>query len=183
MHQRLQSILTTLATCFISTVVILPNAVAVQFDKTEVEQERFIAMAVPRAFGYSLIVLEQISDIQACWSEQGASPTMIDPLLVNFDFTGICGRATDSNGYSVRIGEQDLSLSHSLTVRSVDDEIFLVATSHNDVETPPIVIGRSYGITNGFTKIILEPGWRFTKRSYQGKTLGHIYFTYDQLPN
>ena len=163
--------------------MILPNATAVEFDHTEVEQERFIAMAVPRAFGYSLIILEQISDSQACWSERGSSPTVIDPLLVNFDFTGICGRATDSNGYSVRIGEQDLSLSHSLTVRSVEDEMFLVATSGANPEAPPIIIGRSYGMSNGFTKIILEPGWRFTKRSYQGKTLGHIYFTSDNLPN
>ena len=30
-------------------------------------------------------------------------------------------------------------------------------------------------------KVILEPGWRFTKRSYQGKVLGHFYFTSNQL--
>jgi hypothetical protein len=190
MQQRLKSILTTLATLFLSTGIILPEAIrlpsrsanAVEFEHTEVEQERFIAMAVPRAFGNSLIILEQISDTQACWSEHGTAPTIVDPLLIDFDFTGICGRATDSNGYSVRIGGKDLALSHSLTVRSVDNEIFLVATSHHNVETPPIVIGRSYGISNGFIKIILEPGWRFTKRSYQGKTLGHIYFTFDRLP-
>jgi hypothetical protein len=191
MKPRLQPILTTFATLILSTGIILSEAIqpmsrsanAVEFDNTEVEQERFIAMAVPRAYGYSLIVLEQISDTQACWSEQGTAPTIVDPLLVDFDFTGICGRATDSNGYSVRVGGKDLALSHSLSVQSVDNEIFLVATSHHNVETPPIVIGRSHGISNGFIKIILEPGWRFTKRSYQGKTLGHIYFTYDQRPN
>lgn len=32
-------------------------------------------------------------------------------------------------------------------------------------------------------KIDLEPGWRFAKRSYNGKTLGHIYFTRDQVPS
>lgn len=163
--------------------MISPNAIAVEFDKTEVEQERFVAVAFPRTFGYSLIVFEQISDAQACWSEQGSSPTVVDPLLVNFDFTGICGRATDSNGYSVRMGGKDLALSHRLTVRSVDGEIFLVATSQDNPEASPILIGRSYGMSNGFTKIILEPGWRFTKRSYQGKTLGHIYFTNDRRPN
>ena len=183
MKQRFTSILTPLAGLFLSTAILLPNATAVEFDQTEVEQERFVAVAFPRGFGYSLIVLEQISDTQACWSEQGNSPTVIDPLLVNFDFTGICGRATDSNGYSVRIAGKDLALSHTLTVRSVENEIFLVATSQHNVETPPIIIGRSYGMSNGFTKIVLEPGWRFTKRSYQGKTLGHIYFTNDQFPN
>ncbi len=191
MKKRLKSILTIVATIFLSTGTILPEAIrltsrsanAVEFDHTEVEQERFIAMAVPRAFGYSLVIVEQKSDTQACWSERGSSPTVVDPLLLNFDFTGICGRATDSNGYSVRMGQQDLALSHSLTVRSVENEIFLVATSRADVSAPPIIIGRSYGISNSFTKIILEPGWRFTKRSYQGKTLGHIYFTSDRPLN
>jgi hypothetical protein len=183
MKLRFKSIFAPLASIVLSTAMISSNATAVEFDKTEVEQERFIAVAFPRTFGYSLIVFEQISDAQACWREQGNSPTVVDPLLVNFDFTGICGRATDSNGYSVRMGEEDLALSHSLTVRSIDDEIFLVATSQDNPEAPPILIGRSYGMSNGFTKIILEPGWRFTKRNYQGKTLGHIYFTHDQRPD
>jgi hypothetical protein len=29
----------------------------------------------------------------------------------------------------------------------------------------------------GFMKIILEPGWRFSRRTFQGKSLGHFYFS------
>ncbi len=180
---RLKSLLTPLATLVLSTGVLLSSAIAVQFDQTEVEQERFVAIAIPRAFGYTLLVVEQISDTQPCWSERGNQPTVVDPLLLNFDFTGICGRATDSNGYSVRMAGQDLALSHSLSLRGLEHDIVLVAVSRANTSTPPIIIGRAYGIGNGFTKIILEPGWRFTKRTYQGKTLGHIYFTSDRPAN
>jgi N-acetylmuramoyl-L-alanine amidase len=155
------------------------NAIAFQFDQTEVDQDRFVAIAVPRAFGHTLVIVEQVSDRRPCWSESGSQPTIVDPLLLNFDFTGICGRATDSNGYSVRMAGTDLVLSHALSVQSTPSDILLVAQSRADVYAPPIIIGRTYGFTSGFAKIILEPGWRLTKRVYQGKTLGHIYFTSD----
>jgi hypothetical protein len=29
----------------------------------------------------------------------------------------------------------------------------------------------------GFMKIILEPGWRFSRRTFEGKSLGHFYFS------
>jgi len=73
----------------------------------------------------------------------------------------------------------DLVLSHALSVQSTPSDILLVAQSRADAYAQPIIIGRTYGFTNGFAKIILEPGWRLTKRVYQGKTLGHIYFTSD----
>jgi Protein of unknown function (DUF3747). len=155
------------------------NAIAVDFDQKEVDQDRFVAIAVPRAFGHTLVIVEQVSDRRPCWSESGSQPTIVDPLLLNFDFTGVCGRATDSNGYSVRMAGTDLVLSHALSVQSTPSDILLVAQSRADAYAPPIIIGRTYGFTNGFAKIILEPGWRLTKRVYQGKTLGHIYFTSD----
>lgn len=163
----------------VSTFSSVPGAIAVQFGQKEVEQDRFVAIAVPRAFGYSLVIVEQVSDTRPCWSESGSRPVEVDPLLVNFDFTGVCGRATDSNGYSVRIAGEDLALSHSLSVQEVNGEIFLVATSRADVYAPPIVIGRTYGLSGGFNKIFLEPGWRFAKRTYNGQTLGHIYLAND----
>lgn len=163
----------------VSVLSVTFNAIAVQFDQTEVEQDRFVAIAVPRAFGHTLVIVEQVSDSRPCWSEGGSQPTIIDPLLLNFDFTGICGRAADSNGYSVRMAGQDLALSHALSVQSTPNDILLVAQSRADAYAPPIIIGRTYGFTGGFAKIILEPGWRLTKRAYQGKTLGHIYFTSD----
>lgn len=155
------------------------RAETIEFGQQEVEQKRFIAIAVPRRYGYSLVVVEQVRDTRPCWQESGNAPIQVDPLLLTFDFTGICGRATDSNGYSVRMGGQDLALTHTLSVRGVGNDILLVASSRVDVYAAPIVIGRTYGVTNGFAKIVLEPGWRFTKRTYGEKTLGHVYFTHD----
>ncbi|MEA5498539.1 DUF3747 domain-containing protein [Limnoraphis robusta Tam1] len=179
MKRALKRTFAALAMTVLSTLNVASEAIAVEFGKQEVQQERFIAIAVPRAYGYSLVIVEQVSNTTPCWSESGNNPIQVDPLLLNFDFTGICGRATDSNGYSVRMGEQDLALSHTLSVRGTGNEILLVATSRANPQEAPIVIGRTYGLSNGFTKILLEPGWRFTKRTYQDKTLGHIYFTND----
>ncbi|NJK37937.1 MAG: DUF3747 domain-containing protein [Oscillatoriales cyanobacterium RM2_1_1] len=156
-------------------------SIAVEFGQREVDQERFVAIAVPRRYGYSLVIVEQVSDTRPCWQESGNNPTEVDPLLLTFDFTGICGRATDSNGYSLRMGGRDLALTHTLSIQSVGGDILLVASSRVDVYAPLIIIGRTYGMSNGFTKIILEPGWRFAKRTYDNKTLGHIYFTNDLL--
>lgn len=149
------------------------------FDQEEVEQEKFVAIAAPSGFGPKLLILEQKTDQRECWAEDGDKPVIIDPLLVQFDFTGICGRATDSNGYSLRMGGRDLALNFSLSLQSIDGDLRLVAVSRVNPFSPPILIGRTQGLANGFTKIILEPGWRFAKRSYQGKVLGHIYLTTD----
>ena len=180
MKRAFQRIIPALAMTVLSSFSIASEAIAFQFDQKEVEQDRFVAIAVERNYGPTLLVLEQISDSQACWSESGYSPVEIDPLLLNFDFTGICGRATDSNGYSVRMAGQDLAMSHSLSVQKANGDILLVATSRNDPSAAPIIIGRTNGVSStGFTKIILEEGWRFTKRMYGDRVLGHFYMTSD----
>ncbi|MGD1712753.1 DUF3747 domain-containing protein [Dapis sp. BLCC M172] len=152
------------------------------FDQKEVEQSRYIAIAVPRAFGPQLLILEQKTDARECWTESGDRPTLVDPLLLNFDFTGICGRATDSNGYSIRMAGTDLALDYALSLQMSGGDIRLMGISRVDSNAPRLLIGRTYGLANGFTKIVLEPGWRFAKRSYQGKELGHIYVTTDWMP-
>ncbi len=146
------------------------------FDETNVDQGRVVAMAIPHGFGgYKLLVLEQKTDARKCWAEQGNSPVIVDPLLLKFDFTGICGRATDSNGYSLRVNGQDLALSHSLSLQSMGGQVYLVGVSRQGGEK--LVIGRTNGLANGMLKVFLEPGWKFTKRTYQGKVLGHFYLS------
>ncbi|NEQ74203.1 MAG: DUF3747 domain-containing protein [Okeania sp. SIO2C9] len=152
------------------------------FDQKEVEQSRYIAIAIPRAFGPQLLILEQKTDARQCWGESGDRPVLVDPLLLNFDFTGICGRATDSNGYSIRMAGTDLALEYALSLQMSGGDIRLMGISRYDSNAPRLLIGRTYGLADGFTKIILEPGWRFAKRSYGGKELGHIYVTHDWLP-
>ncbi|GGA50641.1 hypothetical protein CYANOKiyG1_70170 [Okeania sp. KiyG1] len=130
--------------------------------------------------GYKLIILEQRSNQRPCWSESeaGLYPILVEPLLLDFNFSGICGRATDSNGYSIRVDGNDLSLSHRLILQNVGGEIKLFGISLTGDKK---LIGRSRGLSNGMMKIFLEPGWQFTKRSYQGKVIGHFYFSYDSF--
>ncbi|MFB6275800.1 MAG: DUF3747 domain-containing protein [Halothece sp.] len=148
---------------------------AQNFGAKDVPQEDYIAVAAP--FGddnYQLLILEQKSDKRACWRESGSNPVVVDPLLLNFDFRGICGRATDSNGYSIRINGQDYGLDYLLRVVKRDNELKLVGTPRNN-QREEVVIGSTNGMAEGYLKIQLKPNWDFAKRTYKDKTLGHIY--------
>ncbi|HIK57378.1 MAG TPA: DUF3747 domain-containing protein [Synechococcales cyanobacterium M55_K2018_004] len=157
-------------------------ASATLFDQAEVDQSRFVAIASPVAGGslYRLIILEQISNSRACWRESG---NVVEPLLLSFDFTGICGRNPDSNGYSVRVAGQDLGLQYSLRIRRSGSNLVLYAEPMNRSRGPALEIGRASTIADGPVRVNLNPGWRFTKRVFNGQQLGHIYLTNDQPLN
>jgi N-acetylmuramoyl-L-alanine amidase len=170
-----------LTTAFLLTVGGSNSLKAGTFDSQEVNSDKFIAVAAP--FGdnkYQLLIIEQRSNQRPCWQEVGSNPAIVDPLLLNFDFTGICGRSTDSNGYSIRMQGQDLGLDYLLRVVERDGELVLIGTNRMNRQAPTVEIGRTQGLSNGnFLKIELDPGWRFTRRAYQGRALGHIYLTSD----
>lgn len=168
----------TVATFF--TVGTLSPTTAATFDNTEVNSSNFIAVAAPYGDNkHQLLIIEQLSNRRRCWSESGSNPVTVDPLLLNFDFTGICGRSTDSNGYSLRMSGQDLGLDYILRIVERNGELVLLGTARVNRDAPEIEIGSTKGITDGFAKIMLNPGWRFTRRTFQGKPLGHIYITTD----
>ncbi|MGK7920516.1 MAG: DUF3747 domain-containing protein [Trichodesmium sp.] len=178
-------ITTILATVCVSINYINSAEANLNFGEVEINQNQVMAMAVPFSdlkgdSSYKLIVLEQLSDEKLCWSESKteSSAIIVEPLLLNFNFSGICGKATDSKGYSVRVDNNDLSISHRLTLENVGDEIKLFAISMTGDKK---LIGTTGGISDGIMKIILEPGWQFTKRSYQEKVHGHFYFSYDSF--
>ncbi len=154
------------------------TAIAAQFEQKEIDdQSKYIALAMPLASGhYKLLVLQQVSKARPCWSESGSAPVVVDPLLVNFDFTGICSRNADSNGYSIRVGGEDLGLQYRLAIEHQSNELLLVGQSAGG---PRMVIARTHGLAQGFQKLELEPGWRFSRRAFKGKLLGHVYFTND----
>jgi len=159
----------------LATILTLQPSNAQTFGAQDVPQEDYVAVAAP--FGdnnYQLLIIEQKSDDRACWSESGSNPVVVDPLLIDFDFSGICGRATDSNGYSIRVDGQDYGLDYLLQVVKRDGELLLVG-SPSSSQDEEIIVGRTNGMAEGHLKIILEPGWNFAKRTYQEKTLGHIY--------
>lgn len=172
-----------LAAAIVGTISALSPTSAAMFAQKEVDQTKFIAVAAPIGSGdYQLLILEQQSDKKACWSESGNNPVVVEPLLLQFDFTGICGRSTDSNGYSIRMADQDLGLNYRLSMIKHDGELVLVGISNRDRQAPPIEIGRTHGIYFGFSKIVLNPDWRFTKRTFEGKTLGHVYLSSNLAP-
>lgn len=147
------------------------------FDTEEVVQSNFIAVASPFNRGYTLIVMEQLPGKRTCWNQGGTNPVVIDNLWDTFDFSGHCKRNRDSNGYSIRIGDEDYGLQYLLNIVQRDGDLLLVGTPRVGVQGSEILIGRTQGIAPGTLKFVLEPGWRFTKRVYQGKVLGHVYFT------
>ncbi|MEM9507267.1 MAG: DUF3747 domain-containing protein [Cyanobacteria bacterium P01_E01_bin.35] len=151
-----------------------------QFTEEPMAKEQVVAVAVPAgAIGYNLAVVEQIPGKQQCWAENGSNPTVIDPLWTTFDFTGSCRRSTDSNGYSVRMDGQDTSLDYRLDVVSKGDQLELVAKGYQG--GADLVVGQTSGIAGDgdYLKINLNPGWEFTKKGFEGKLLGHFFFSGD----
>ncbi|MDX2241709.1 MAG: DUF3747 domain-containing protein [Leptolyngbyaceae cyanobacterium bins.302] len=172
----------TLATLALSTVGIADAAQAnALFSQLEVDQNRYAIVASPYGGNlHQLLILKQISNARQCWSESGSNPTTINPLLLDFDFTDICGRSTDSNGYSVRVGGEDLNWRYSFRVAKRGNDLHLLAVPNIDRAAPELLIGRTRGLTQGFAKFYLEPGWRLAERAYQGSSVGHVYLTNDQ---
>ena len=175
--------LTALTTIVLPSLIFsCPPAWATNYGELEVNQNQFIAVAVP--FGrrqYNLMIIEQIDKQPKCWSESGSQPVTVEPLLLNFDFSGICRRATDSNGYSMRIQGQDYGLNYLLSIVEREGELLLLGTPRvGEPNLPEVLVGRSYGLNQGWSKILLNPGWRFTKRTFEAQTLGHIYLTNDR---
>ncbi|NJN72990.1 MAG: DUF3747 domain-containing protein, partial [Limnothrix sp. RL_2_0] len=132
---------------------------------------------------HNLLIVEQLSSSRDCWRERGSEPTVVDPLLLNFDFTNICGRSTDSNGYSLRLAGEEMSWRYALRVVREGDELKLKAFNTENSWRSPIEVGSTRGLAQGFLKIHLNEGWEMGKRTYQGKTLGHIYLVNEQSAN
>jgi hypothetical protein len=151
---------------------------AADFTETAIDQKIVIAVAKPYGEDkFDLLILEQIPGKQQCWSENGSNPVIIDPLLLNFDFTGKCRRATDANGYSIRIDGLDYGLEYLIRLVLRGNELVLIATSRTDANKGEIVVGSTHGYVRGFMRIDLNPGWQFTKRTFGNKVLGHFYFS------
>ncbi|MEO0533392.1 MAG: DUF3747 domain-containing protein [Cyanobacteria bacterium P01_A01_bin.123] len=155
-------------------------AFAQEFGKTEINQDSVVPVAAQGSgfIPYRLFIYEQVTDERQCWSESGTGPIAIDPLLLNFDFTGICRRASDTNGYSVRVNDEDLGSRFNLRiVETQDGNVLLRAVSNTEGS---FTIGSTGGNSDtGFTRIILAPGWRLTKRTFEDRVQGHFYFTND----
>ena len=107
---------------------------------------------------------------------------MVDPLLSTFDFSGVCNRYIDGNGYSLRIGGDDLGTRYRLSVVNTGSDIELLATPTKNPSQPTMLVARAGGAASGFVQLRLEPGWTLKRRAYGKKSLGHLYVYRDSAP-
>ena len=146
------------------------------FSSEPLDQSRFAVLAQPVGNSdWKLLVLEQIRPEPRCWEPRADG--LIDPSLNRFDFSGICSRYIDSNGYSLRVGDEDLASRYRLRLAQKGNSVVLLAMTPSDATE--LVVGR--GVMQqrdreGFVALQLEPGWQLQRRAYGGQTLNHVYF-------
>lgn len=147
------------------------------FTTSEVDQTKFVMVAAPIGSGSSaqLNIYEQRTNARPCFEMSGSAPAVVNPMLATFDFTGICNRYIDGNGYSLRIGGDDLGTRYRLSVIKSANDVQLMAVPTRDPAQSTYLIAKAGGAGNGFIQLVLEPGWRLMRRQYGKRTLGHLY--------
>ena len=154
------------------------------FTAVPVELSNFVLVSAPIGQGERshLNIYEQRTTKRPCFALAEGSPAMVDPLLSMFDFTGVCSRYIDGNGYSLRIGGDDLGTRYRLSVVNTGRDIELLATPTKNPSQPTILVARAGGAASGFVQLKLEPGWTLKRRAYGKKSLGHLYVYRDSAP-
>jgi len=200
--KSLRFTLAALATAAMATAVgnVAPNALAqtigqpaapVQlaqssvFGMNETSQAPFILVAQPtsRLGGrqrYGLMIIEQRRAEPLCFSTTGSNPTQVNVLLLNFDFSGICGKSTDTNGYLLRADGADIK--YDPVIENEDGVLVLYGKPRRSAgqNAEPFIIGQTDGIAaNGFTQISLKPGWRLARQTFNSANTGRTYIAND----
>ena len=156
------------------------QATAGVFQSQPLEQERLAVLGQPvGSQGWKLLVLEQLKPAPKCWEERRDG--LIDPALNRFNFSGICSRYLDSNGYSLRVGDDDVSPRYRLRLESQGNTLVLLAMSGS--HPTELVVGRGaipLRDRSGFVALKLEPGWQLERRMYGERSLSHVYFANPQ---
>ena len=156
------------------------QAAAGVFQSQPLEQERLAVLGQPvGSQGWKLLVWEQLKPAPKCWEERRDG--LIDPALNRFNFSGICSRYLDSNGYSLRVGDDDVSPRYRLRLESQGNTLVLLAMSGS--HPTELVVGRGaipLRDRSGFVALKLEPGWQLERRMYGERSLSHVYFANPQ---
>jgi hypothetical protein len=158
------------------------SSMAEEFDELAVEQDKFIAVAIPFNYRrFRLAIIEQVPGEKTCWRESIGYPTTVDLLLLNFDHTQSCRKAVDTNGYSLKVNDREDEYTYTLNLVQKNNELQLIA-DHQDPSQPDLVVGKTNGIQEAPLKITLDPKWQFTKRLYEGDAIQHIYLSNNPNP-
>ena len=153
------------------------------FTTADVDESKFVLVAAPIGSGPSsqLNIYEQRTSARPCYEVKGSAPAVVDPLMATFDFTGICNRYIDGNGYSLRIGGDVLGTRYRLSVIKTANDIELMAVPTRNPSQPTLLVAKAGGPGNGFIQLVLEPGWSLKRRQYGTRTLGHLYVYRDAI--
>ena len=153
------------------------------FESAAVPQKHFAVLAQPIGrTQWKLLVLEQIKTQPRCW--RARQDGLVEPSLNRFNFSGICKRYLDSNGYSLRSGGQDLGTRFRFRLKRSGTSLKLEALDPQ--QRAPLLVGQARISTrdpNGFVALRLEPGWALERRVYQGRPLNHLYFAHQEPVN
>ena len=153
------------------------------FDSAAVPQEHIAVLAQPIGRAqWKLLVLEQIKAQPRCW--RARQDGLVEPSLNRFNFSGICKRYLDSNGYSLRSGGQDLGTRFRFRLKRSGTSLKLEALDPQ--QRAPLLVGQariSKRDPIGFVALQLEPGWALERRVYQGRPLNHLYFAHQEPVN
>ncbi|MFQ6538717.1 MULTISPECIES: DUF3747 domain-containing protein [Aphanothece] len=162
-----------------------PAGASALFEANDLEEQNFVLVAAPIGDGQraQLNIYEQIKATRPCYAVNGAQPGLVEPLLSTFDFTGICGRFIDANGYSLRVGGMDLGAMYRLSVIRSNSDNLLLAVPTKAGAGPEMVVARTQGPGTGFLQLVFEPGWQLKRRAYGGRRLGHVYIYRDSWPD
>ena len=159
------------------------SAARALFDSATVPEKRFAVLAQPIGRAqWKLLVLEQIKAQPRCW--RARQDGLVEPSLNRFNFSGICKRYLDSNGYSLRSGGQDLGTRFRFRLKRSGTSLKLEALDPQ--QRAPLLVGQariSKRDPNGFVALRLEPGWALERRVYQGRPLNHLYFAHQEPVN
>ena len=174
------------AGAFATAVVFGPNPAMANalFQAADLSQERFVLVAAPIGDGVraQLNIYEQVKPTRPCFAVAPGAPALVEPLLATFDFSGICSRFIDANGYSVRVGGADLATSYRLTVQRQSADNVLLAVPTKAGAGPEMLVARTQGAGSGFLQLVFEPGWQLKRRAFGGRNLGHVYIYRDAWP-
>ena len=195
---RLKALASALSTAGTTTLTALSLSLAVQaqtttkalFEALPVDEARFVVVSVPigsTGTKAQLQIYEQIDPKRRpCFQVTPGKPATVAPLLVTFDFTGICRRYIDSQGYSARVGSEDLGSTYRFVVRKTPTDTLLFAAPAGGVSTKSeMLVARADGTggAHDFLELKFEPGWRIMRRAFGGRALGHVYLYRDSWPN
>ena len=169
----------SLKAALLASALLIPVSLSAQaqFESKSLKQTRFAVLGQPLGKAHwKLIVLEQIQTKPLCWRIR--PDKLVDPTLNYFDFTGICNRYLDSNGYSLRSNGEDLGNNFRLSLFKEGNMLILKAIKLGT--NAHINIGRSHitaRIPNTLVLLELDPEWRLERRMFKGRNLNHLYFT------